>query len=108
SPRADYTFHVDGDRISIVERRRGSPIDKVVSEMMILVNTEWGRQLAQNEIPALYRAPGGGKGNIATVPAPHQGLGVPQYIWASSPLRRYADLVNQRQLLSLVGNEVPP
>ena len=39
--------------------------------------------------------------------APHQGLGVPQYIWASSPLRRYADLVNQRQWLSLVRIEAP-
>ena len=105
--RADYNFYVDDDRISIVERRRGSPIDKVVSEMMILVNTEWGRQLAENEIPALYRAQASGKVKMSTVPAPHQGLGVPQYIWASSPLRRYADLVNQRQLLSLVRNEPP-
>lgn len=105
--RADYNFYVDDDRISIVERRRGSPIDKVVSEMMILVNTEWGRQLAENEIPALYRAQASSKVKMSTVPAPHQGLGVPQYIWASSPLRRYADLVNQRQLLSLVRNEPP-
>jgi exoribonuclease-2 len=106
-PRADYNFYVDDDRISIVERRRGSPIDKVVSELMILVNTEWGRQLAENEIPALYRAQASGKVRMSTVPAPHQGLGVSQYIWASSPLRRYADLVNQRQLLSLVRNEAP-
>jgi exoribonuclease II len=105
--RSDYNFYVDDDRVSIVERRRGSPVDKVVSEMMILVNTEWGRQLAENEIPALYRAQAGGKVKMSTVPAPHQGLGVPQYIWASSPLRRYADLVNQRQLLSLVRNEAP-
>ncbi|MEO8157105.1 MAG: RNB domain-containing ribonuclease [Betaproteobacteria bacterium] len=105
--RADYNFHVEDDRVRIVERRRGSPIDKVVSEMMILVNTEWGRQLAENEIPALYRAQAGGKVKMSTLPAPHQGLGVAQYIWASSPLRRYADLVNQRQLLSLVRNEAP-
>jgi exoribonuclease-2 len=105
--RADYNFYVDDDHIRIVERRRGSPIDKVVSEMMILVNTEWGRQLAEKEIPALYRAQASGKVKMSTVPAPHQGLGVPQYVWASSPLRRYADLVNQRQLLSLVRNEPP-
>ena len=29
--------------------------------LMILVNTEWGRQLALNEIPALYRAQANGK-----------------------------------------------
>jgi exoribonuclease-2 len=105
--RSDYNFHVDGERVRIVERRRGTPIDKVVSEMMILVNTEWGRQLAENEIPALYRTQAGGKVKMSTVPAPHQGLGVPQYIWASSPLRRYADLVNQRQLLALIRREPP-
>ncbi len=105
--RADYNFYVSDDRIDIVERRRGSPIDKVVSELMILVNTEWGRQLAEHEIPALYRSQSGGKVRMSTVPAPHQGLGVPQYIWASSPLRRYADLVNQRQLLAMVMNETP-
>jgi exoribonuclease-2 len=105
--RADYNFYVDDERITIVERRRGSPIDKVVSELMILVNTEWGRQLAEHEIPALYRAQAGGKVKMSTVPSPHQGLGVSQYIWASSPLRRYADLVNQRQMLSLVRNEAP-
>ncbi len=106
--RADYNFYVDNDRVSIVERKRGSPIDKVVSELMILVNTEWGRQLALNEIPALYRAQGNGKVKMSTLPAPHQGLGVSQYIWASSPLRRYADLVNQRQLLALYRHEAPP
>jgi exoribonuclease-2 len=107
SGRADYNFHVDNDHVSIVERKRGSPIDKVVSELMILVNSEWGRQLAENGMPALYRVQAGGKVRMSTVPSPHQGLGVAQYVWASSPLRRYADLVNQRQLLALVRNEPP-
>ena len=106
--RADYNFYVDNDRVSIVERKRGSPMDRVVSELMILVNTEWGRQLALNGIPALYRAQANGKVKMSTLPAPHQGLGVSQYIWASSPLRRYADLVNQRQLLALYRHEAPP
>lgn len=105
--RADYNFYVEGEHVRIVERHRGSPIDKVVSELMILVNTEWGRLLGENGIPALYRAQAAGKVKMSTVPAPHQGLGVAQYIWASSPLRRYADLVNQRQLLALVRNEAP-
>jgi exoribonuclease-2 len=105
--RTDYNFYVEGEQVRIVERRRGSPIDKVVSELMILVNTEWGRLLGENGIPALYRAQAAGKVKMSTVPAPHQGLNVAQYIWASSPLRRYADLVNQRQLLSLVRNEAP-
>jgi exoribonuclease-2 len=44
---------------------------------------------------------------MSTVPAEHAGLGVEQYIWASSPLRRYVDLVNQRQLIALAREESP-
>jgi exoribonuclease-2 len=44
---------------------------------------------------------------MSTVPGTHEGLGVQQYVWASSPLRRYVDLVNQRQLLTLVNGQPP-
>ncbi|MEJ1959981.1 MAG: RNB domain-containing ribonuclease [Nitrosomonadales bacterium] len=40
--QADYNFYVQDDRITISTRLRGSPIDKVVSELMIFVNSEWG------------------------------------------------------------------
>jgi exoribonuclease-2 len=104
----DYSFYVEGDRVRIVERRRGSPVDKVVSELMILVNSEWGRQLADAGVAAIYRAQSNGKVRMSTVPAGHQGLGVAYYTWISSPLRRYVDLVNQRQLIAWVRSEPPP
>jgi len=107
-PAVDYSFQVENDRVTISERRRGSPIDKVVSELMILVNSEWGRALADAGIAAIYRSQGNGKVKMSTVPAPHQGLGVAQYAWASSPLRRYVDLVNQRQLVAMIRGEDPP
>src|SRR5271169_3688587 len=47
--QVDYNFYVENDRITISERRRGSPIDKVVSELMILVNSEWGKLLATHD-----------------------------------------------------------
>jgi exoribonuclease-2 len=103
----DYNFHVEHDRITISERRRGSPIDKVVSELMILVNSEWGKLLADNKVAGIYRTQNNGKVKMSTVPAPHQGLGVAQYLWASSPLRRYVDLINQRQIISLLRGETP-
>ena len=81
----------------IVERKRGSPIDKVVSELMIYANAEWGGQLARAGYVAIYRAQSGGVARMTTVASRHDGLGVAQYAWASSPLRRYVDLVNQRQ-----------
>lgn len=104
----DYKFLVENDRVAITERRRGTPIDKVVSELMICVNTGWGRLLAEADMPAIYRSQANGKVKLSTVPAPHQGIGAEQYIWASSPLRRYVDLVNQRQLLAMVRNEPAP
>ena len=106
--RIDYNFSIDDGRISITERRRGSPIDKVVSELMIYVNAEWGKQLADSGVAGIYRSQGGGKVRMSTSPAPHQGLGVSQYAWISSPMRRYVDFINQRQLVALLRGETPP
>lgn len=105
--KADYQFKVDNDWVAITDRQRGNPVDRVVSELMILVNAEWGKWLADSEVIALYRTQQNGKVKMSTRPAPHVGLGVAQYTWASSPLRRYVDLVNQRQLLALVQG-LPP
>jgi len=105
--RVDYNFKLDNDRISIVPRKRGSPIDKVVSELMIFANAHWGGWLAEKKVPGIYRAQSNGKTRMTTAPDPHVGLGVDQYAWSSSPLRRYVDLVNQRQLISLVQGSDP-
>ena len=45
---------------------------------------------------------------MSTRPGEHQGLGLTHYLWSSSPLRRYSDLVNQRQLLAVIAGETPP
>lgn len=44
---------------------------------------------------------------MATQPSPHQGLGVSHYAWSSSPIRRYADLINQRQIIAMAQGESP-
>jgi exoribonuclease-2 len=44
---------------------------------------------------------------MSTVAAPHQGLGVAQYMWSSSPLRRYVDMVNQRQIIAMLRDGEP-
>ncbi|MDD2720043.1 MAG: RNB domain-containing ribonuclease [Gallionella sp.] len=106
--RLDYNFHIENDHVTITNRRRGSPIDKVVSELMILVNCEWGGHLAEHGFPGIYRTQQGGKVRMSTVAAPHQGLGVAQYMWSSSPLRRYVDLLNQRQIIAMLRNEDAP
>jgi exoribonuclease-2 len=40
-------------------------------------------------------------------PGPHAALGVPAYSQVTSPIRRYADLVMQRQILSLASLGIP-
>ncbi|MBL8498738.1 RNB domain-containing ribonuclease [Nitrosomonas sp. JL21] len=106
--KIDYNFEIKDDRVTISERRRGSPIDKVVSELMIYVNTEWGKQLTEASITGIFRSQSNGKVKMSTSPAPHQGLGVSQYTWSSSPMRRYVDLINQRQIIALLTKEAPP
>ncbi|HEX9392891.1 MAG TPA: RNB domain-containing ribonuclease [Usitatibacteraceae bacterium] len=106
--RLDFNFELSDGRIDIVPRKRGSPVDTVVSEFMILVNSEWGKLLADSNVAGIYRAQQNQKTRMTTDAAPHEGLGVKQYAWSSSPLRRYVDLVNQRQIIALLKNEAPP
>jgi exoribonuclease-2 len=106
--RQEYAFRVENDRVQIVRRRRGTPMDTLVSELMIFVNSTWGRELAESGSAAIFRVQGSGKVRMSTVPAAHVGLGVDQYVWASSPLRRYVDLLNQRQLVAIARGETPP
>ncbi|MDP2787288.1 MAG: RNB domain-containing ribonuclease [Pseudomonadota bacterium] len=110
--RHDYVFKVSGEkdaeRVDIVPRQRGNPIDKLVSEMMILANSRWGGMLADRNVAGIYRAQTGGKVRMTLKPAPHEGLGVAHYTWSTSPLRRYVDLLNQRQILAVAREETPP
>ena len=104
----DYNFHVENGRVRIVPRRRGSPLDKLVSEMMILANSSWGELLAERDIAAIYRVQSTGKVRMSVHPEAHGGLGVSCYAWMSSPLRRYVDLLNQWQLVAaLAGRRAP-
>jgi exoribonuclease-2 len=104
----DYTFFVEDDRVRIVPRKRGSPLDKLVSELMILVNASWGQLLAERDVAAIYRVQSTGKVRLSVHPEAHEGLGVGCYAWMSSPLRRYVDLVNQWQLAASLQGRRPP
>jgi exoribonuclease-2 len=104
----DYSFYVENERVRIVPRKRGAPLDKLVSEMMILANSSWGELLAERDVAAIYRVQSTGKVRFSVHPEPHEGLGVACYAWMSSPLRRYVDLVNQWQLAAALGGRKPP
>ncbi|MDD5250195.1 MAG: RNB domain-containing ribonuclease [Rhodocyclaceae bacterium] len=113
--RKDYSYSVDWTvataqgpgRISIGERPRGSPLDTLVAELMIVANSTWGALLRDAKVAGLYRVQTAGKVRMSTVAAAHEGLGVECYAWSSSPLRRYCDLINQWQLIACLKGETP-
>lgn len=110
--------------------RNDSAAQMAVSELMVLYNTELGRTLAAGGAAALYRtqtrpvkrparepddplfaslARRGLPPTIVEVrPAPHRMLGADAYVQGTSPIRRYGDLIAQRQLLALLSGQPPP
>ena len=109
APQYDYSIELDEEgKVSVVRRERGSPIDMLVSEMMILANRTWAQMLHDNDLPGLFRVQPAGKVRMSTKSEPHIGMGVQHYGWFTSPLRRAADYINQKQLLSLIDDTAEP
>nr|WP_315465571.1 RNB domain-containing ribonuclease [uncultured Rhodoferax sp.] len=111
--RPDYNFRLvenqghepDGSETVLISiRQRGAPLDLIVAEAMILANSTWGSWLAEMGVPGIYRSQAslapGVKVRMGTKALPHAGIGVKAYAWATSPLRRYTDLVNQWQIIA--------
>lgn len=108
--------------IQVSRYEKETPSQIIVSEWMIAANALAASHLARNEIPAIFRAQAECKpetdftpsehelfriyrqrrlfsrAELATRPQPHCSLGIPEYTTISSPIRRYVDLVVQRQL----------
>lgn len=111
--RPDYAFKLldqqgeqptGEEQVQITQRRRGEPLDLIVSELMVLANCSWGEWLKQLGVAGIYRSQAalapGVKVRMSTRALPHAGIGVPSYCWSTSPLRRYVDLVNQWQIIA--------
>jgi exoribonuclease-2 len=111
-------------RYSKVDRE--NPSRMLVSEMMILANSLMAEFLANHSTPAVFRSQPQPKQRlfkgietalmpnfmqrkqlsramIGTSPEIHSGLGVKAYATATSPIRRYHDLLTQRQIKSVLG-----
>ncbi len=110
--RVEYSFYLDGSPddpdtpVRLVPRQRNAPLDRMVAEFMILANNLWGGLLHQHGVPGIYRSQQAGRVRMSTQALPHEAIGVPQYAWSTSPLRRYVDLVNQWQLIAAVEHGV--
>ncbi len=119
----------DLDGISISKDYMDSPAHNVVSECMILMNRLSGDFFGKNEIPALFRSQAQEidpeareldpedvlfpvkvikhlkPSFVGLTPEIHRSLGVACYVQMTSPIRRYMDLVMQRQLISWLGEQ---
>lgn len=111
--RPDYNFRLVGngsaeprgnEQVEITVRKRGAPLDLIVAEAAIVANSTWGGWMADLGVPGIYRSQAslapGIKVRMSTKALPHAGIGVKSYAWATSPLRRYVDLVNQWQIIA--------
>ncbi|MCA9775453.1 MAG: RNB domain-containing ribonuclease [Candidatus Eremiobacteraeota bacterium] len=110
-----------GEEILLVPDERGSTSQTIVSEMMILANRVAAEYLRDNQLPAIYRSQKAPDPPIEMreewrphhlyearrsfsrsaqgfEPSLHSGLGLDAYVQATSPIRRYRDLVLQRQI----------
>lgn len=128
-PFPDVNISVNGGaNIQVTLSDTDTPARTLVSEMMILANTEAARFVADRMAPGLFRAQGPprkrivqgvdndlflntlqrkqlSRGELLTSAKTHSGLGVEQYTTITSPIRRLLDLLMQHQLHSLVRRE---
>lgn len=105
-----YDYGIDFDanqRVIITQRERGSAIDTLVSEMMILANTSWAKLLHDHATGGIFRVQPSGRVRMSTHSEPHAGMNVAHYGWFTSPLRRACDFINQQQVISIV-QQTPP
>ncbi len=110
--RREAKVRVRGDEVEITVLDSASPGRTLVAEFMVLSNFVAARYAAANRIPIIYRVQpqiGGGdpasmRPRLSLHPEYHAGIGLDFYAQLSSPIRRYADLVLQRQLLGALKN----
>lgn len=128
-PFPDVNIHIhDGAKVHVSLADTDTPSRTLVSEMMILANTEAARFVADRMAPGLFRSQKPprkrvvhgidndlflnskqrkmlSRGELLITAKPHSGLGVAQYTTITSPIRRLLDLVMQHQIHSLVRRE---
>ena len=128
-PEIHFEFDDNSDiQIRLIEQE--TPARTIVSECMILYNWLAARFASETALPILYRSQEPPQERLSTdesnyiyyvfqqrrrlhplfidtIPQQHSGLGVDVYTNATSPLRRYMDLLVQRQIHSALLKKGP-
>ena len=130
--RQELKIRVRGEDIKLQNIDPNSPSRFIVSEMMILANGLSADFASVNALPVIYRTQEPRealavedtpavealaferlrktfkRSRLSLTPGLHSGLGLSAYTQASSPIRRYADLITQRQFTALLrGSQIP-
>ncbi len=110
--RSEAKVKVRDGRIEVKPIDNSSPSRQLVAEFMVLSNFVAAKFAADHRIPVIYRVQPAASGDLtirprlSLYPELHTGVGLDRYAQLSSPIRRYGDLVLQRQLLAaLSGSE---
>jgi exoribonuclease-2 len=130
--RPELKIRAHDGEIEIKKINPNSPARFIVSEMMILANGLTADFASVNSLPVIYRTQEPRealavedqpaiealaferlrktfkRSRLSLTPALHSGLGLSAYTQASSPIRRYADLVTQRQFTALLSGAPIP
>lgn len=121
----DVDIHLEEERVRVFERSH-YPAQRVISEFSIIANSLFARFAHEHEIPILYRSQKGNIEDVKKHPlfcnevrdfftyhrlrplwaktrwdtseVSHFHLGVPFYTQLSSPIRRFIDYLNQKQI----------
>ncbi len=132
--RREMTPKIGEDgRVVLEEANEDTPAHKLVSELMILANESaalyarekgmalvfrsqeppevaleaQGLDIVEGQAREFFRRSFLKRSVTGTEPLPHFGLGLRAYAQLTSPIRRAADLINQRQIASMVETGEP-
>ncbi len=126
----ELKIKVKGEEIEIKKYEMNKKGHMVVQELMIFFNATAAELLAHKKIPAIYKTqpftlseipqvdpedplfplkigPYLKTSHLSSEPNPHFTLGVNAYVQATSPIRRYSDVLIQRQILAALGQGQP-
>ena len=126
----EINIWIDSGKINVIKINRESPGRMLVAEIMIMANWLMAEFLLKHDMPAIFRSQAEPRDRLYRkeegtlfqnymqrrflsrfILSPeaenHSGLGLNAYVTATSPIRKYFDLITQRQLRGILGLEEP-
>jgi hypothetical protein len=121
-PHYSWNIKVTDGRIRMQRVDNLSPARFIVEELMILYNCLLAEHATKYQLPLIYRninefevgeeeedaPPTGIQAYLSTRARYHPGIGSQAYLHATSPIRRFTDIVNQAQFEALLAGGEPP